>query len=223
MKIIVAIDGFAASGKSTIAQILAEKTGYTHIDSGAIYRAVTLYGMQKGLVKSPSTVDADSLFALLPDIDISFGKTPDGLVTLLNGIDVEKEIRSLKVSNLVPYVAEVNAIRDYLTAKLRLYGKDGGIVMEGRDIGTMVFPEAKMKIFVTAPLSVSVEWRLAELKAQGNPATYQEVKEDILERDKIDARWTYPAPDAIRIDNDNLSVNLIVDDLLKRFYCLTGN
>ena len=223
MKIIVAIDGFAASGKSTIAQDLAEKTGYTHIDSGAMYRAVTLFGMQKGLVISASDIDSMKLIELLPTINISFDRTPDSYATMLNGKNVEKEIRSLEVSDLTPHVAKIAEVRDFLTARLREMGKDRGVVMEGRDIGTVVFPDAKMKVFVTAPLNLSVERRLEELKQQGNPATYQSVKNDILERDKIDAAWTYPAKDAIRIENGSQPLSEIVQHLLSIFYNLTNN
>ncbi|MCH5318755.1 MAG: (d)CMP kinase [Paramuribaculum sp.] len=218
MKIIVAIDGFAASGKSTIAQDLAEKTGYTHIDSGAMYRAVTLFGMQKGLVTSALNIDSKKLIELLPTINISFDRIPCSYATILNGKNVEKEIRSLEVSNLTPHVAKIAEVRDFLTARLRDLGKDKGIVMEGRDIGTVVFPDAKMKVFVTAPLTLSVERRLEELKQQGNPATYQSVKNDILERDKIDAAWTYPAKDAIRIENGSKPLTDIVQNLLSMFY-----
>ena len=223
MKIIVAIDGFAASGKSTIAQDLAEKTGYTHIDSGAMYRAVTLFGMQKGLVISPSKIDSKKLIELLPTINISFDRTPDTYATILNGENVEKEIRSLEVSDLTPHVAKIAQVRDFLTARLRELGKDKGVVMEGRDIGTVVFPDARMKVFVTAPLGLSVERRLEELQQQGNPATFQSVKNDILERDKIDAAWTHPAKDAIRIENGAEPLSDIVQNLLSIFYKLTNN
>ena len=223
MKIIVAIDGFAASGKSTIAQDLAEKTGYTHIDSGAMYRAVTLFGMQKGLVTSASNIDSKELIKLLPTINIKFDRTPDNYTTILNGINVEKEIRSLEVSDLTPHVAKIEAVRDFLNARLRALGKDKGVVMEGRDIGMVVFPDARMKVFVTAPLNLSVERRLEELKQQGNPVTYQSVKNDILERDRIDATWTHPAKDAIRIDNGSQPLDDIVQRLLAVFYKLTEN
>ncbi|MCH5218418.1 MAG: (d)CMP kinase [Muribaculaceae bacterium] len=223
MKIIVAIDGFAASGKSTIAQDLAERTGYTHIDSGAMYRAVTLFGMQNGLVTSSTDINSKKLIELLPTIDISFDRTPDSYSTILNGKNVEKEIRSLEVSNLTPHVAKIAQVRNFLTARLREMGKNKGVVMEGRDIGTVVFPDAKMKVFVTAPLNISVERRLKELKTQGNPATYQSVKADILERDKIDAAWTHPAEDAIRIENGAEPLSDIVQYLLSIFYNLTEN
>ena len=223
MKIIVAIDGFAASGKSTIAQDLAEKTGYTHIDSGAMYRAVTLFGMQNGLVTSAINISSQKLIELLPTINISFERTPDNYSTILNGENVEKEIRSLEVSNITPHVAKIAKVRDFLTARLREFGKDKGVVMEGRDIGTVVFPDARMKVFVTAPLNLSVERRLEELKQQGNWANYQSVKNDILERDKIDAAWTYPAKDAIRIVNGSQPLADIVQHLLSIFVKLTKN
>ena len=223
MKIIVAIDGFAASGKSTIAQNLAEKTGYTHIDSGAMYRAVTLFGMQKGLVTSTSKIDSKKLIEILPTINISFDRTPDSYSTILNGKNVEKEIRSLEVSNLTPHVAKIAEVRNFLTARLRALGKDKGVVMEGRDIGTVVFPDAKMKVFVTAPLNLSVERRLEEMNQQGNPATYQSVRKDILERDEIDAAWTHPAKEAIRIENGAVPLSEIVRHLLSIFYKLTQN
>ena len=221
MKIIVAIDGFAASGKSTIAQELAEKTGYTHIDSGAMYRAVTLFGMQKGLISSATNINSKKLTELLPTINITFDKTHDNYDTILNGENVEKEIRSLEISNLIPYVAKIEEVRDFLITRLRELGKDKGVVMEGRDIGTVVFPDAKMKVFVTAPLNLSVERRLKELKQQGNSATYQSVKKDILERDSIDAAWTHPAKDAIRIENGSKPLDNIMQDLLAFFYKLT--
>ena len=223
MKIIVAVDGFAASGKSAIAQDLAEKTGYTHIDSGAMYRAVSLFGMQKGLVTSAANINSKKLIELLPTINISFERTPDSYSTILNGENVEKEIRSLEVSNLTPHVAQIAAVRNFLTDRLRSMGKDGGVVIEGRDIGTVVFPDANMKVFVTAPLNLRVERRLAELKQQGNPATYQFVKNDILERDKIDAAWTHPAKDAIRILNGSKPLIDIVQNLLAIFHKLTEN
>lgn len=222
MKIIVAIDGFAASGKSTIAQDLAEKTGYTHIDSGAMYRAVTLFGMQKGLVTSSTSIDSKKLIELLPTINISFDRTPENYFTMLNGKNVEKEIRSLAVSNLTPHIAKIVEVRNFLTARLREMGKNKGVVMEGRDIGTVVFPDAKMKVFVTAPLNLRVERRLEELKQQGNPATYQSVEDDILERDKIDSAWTYPAKDAIRIENGAEPLSAIVQHLFSIFESLTA-
>ena len=186
-----------------------------------MYRAVTFFGMQKGLITSATDINSKKLIELLPSINISFDRTPETYSTILNGKNVEKEIRSLKVSNLTPHVAKIKEVRDFLTARLRKLGENKGVVMEGRDIGTVVFPDAKMKVFVKAPLNLSVERCLEELKQQGNPATYQSVKNDILERDKIDATWTHPAKDAIRIENGSKPLDDIIQNLLAIFYRLT--
>lgn len=208
-KIIVAIDGFSSSGKSTMAKALARKTGYVYIDSGAMYRAVTLYGMRKGVVSPESGVDVERLIEMLPEIQISFTKDKEGKQrTVLNGEDVEHEIRDLEVSNMVSPVAEIRAVRDYLVKLQQDYGKTRGVIMDGRDIGTTVFPDAEMKVFVEAKAEVRAERRLKEMLEEGNDATYEEVLHNILERDRIDTtRKESPlrkAPDAIVFYNNEV-------------------
>lgn len=210
-KIIVAIDGYSSSGKSTMAKALARKTGYIYVDSGAMYRAVTLHGMRKGVVTAENGVDAEALEALLPEIDIRFEKDDRGNQrTILNGEDVEHEIRSIQVSDLVSPVAVLHPVREYLTSMMKGYGKDRGIIMDGRDIGTTVFPDAEMKVFVEATAEIRAHRRLREMLEEGNEATYEEVLHNILERDRIDTtRKESPlrkAPDAITFYNNDIPI-----------------
>lgn len=210
-KIIVAIDGYSSSGKSTMAKNLARTTGYIYVDSGAMYRAVTLYGMRKGVVSAENGVDAEALAVLLPEIDITFRKDENGNQrTLLNGEDVEHQIRSIEVSDLVSPVAVLHPVREYLVKLQQGYGKERGIIMDGRDIGTTVFPDAEMKIFVEAKPEIRAHRRLKEMKEEGNHATYEEVLHNILERDRIDTtRKESPlrkAPDAITFFNNDVPI-----------------
>lgn len=210
-KIIVAIDGYSSSGKSTMAKALAKITGYIYVDSGAMYRAVTLYGMRKGVVSSESGVDADALAALLPEIAISFRRDENGNQrTLLNGEDVEHEIRNIEVSDLVSPVAVLHPVREHLTKLQQSYGKERGIIMDGRDIGTTVFPDAEMKVFVEATPEIRAHRRLKEMLEEGNQATYEAVLHNILERDRIDTtRKESPlrkAPDAITFYNNDVPI-----------------
>lgn len=208
-KIIVAIDGYSSSGKSTMAKALARKTGYIYVDSGAMYRAVTLHGMRKGVVSAEKGVDEEALAALLPEIDITFRIDEHGNQrTLLNGEDVEHEIRSIEVSDLVSPVAELHPVRQHLVALQKSYGKERGIIMDGRDIGTTVFPDAEMKVFVEATAEIRAHRRLREMQEEGNHATYEEVLHNIRERDRIDTtRKESPlrkAPDAITFYNNEI-------------------
>ena len=210
-KIIVAIDGYSSSGKSTMAKALARKTGYIYVDSGAMYRAVTLHGMRKGVVSKEGGVDAAALEALLPEIEISFVRDEAGNQrTVLNGEDVEHQIRSIEVSDLVSPVAVLHPVRQYLTEMMKSYGKDRGIIMDGRDIGTTVFPDAEMKVFVEASAEIRAHRRLKEMLEEGNHATYEEVLHNILERDRIDTtREESPlrkAPDAITFYNNEIPI-----------------
>ena len=210
-KIIVAIDGYSSSGKSTMAKALARKTGYIYIDSGAMYRAVTLYGMRQGVVDPATGVDVEKLTAMLPDIHIDFIKDENGNQrTRLNGEDVEHEIRDLEVSNMVSPVAVLHPVREHLVKLQQAYGKERGVIMDGRDIGTTVFPDAEMKVFVEAKAEIRAHRRLREMLEEGNHATYEEVLHNILERDRIDTtRKESPlrkAPDAITFYNNEVPI-----------------
>ena len=211
-KIIIAIDGYSSSGKSTMARDLAKRIGYVYVDSGAMYRAVTLYAIEHGMASAEKGVDTEALVKALPEINISF--TPagaDGVQhTLLNGRDVEREIRDMQVSSLVSPVAVIPEVRHRLTALQQQYGREKGIVMDGRDIGTTVFPDAEMKVFVNASAEERARRRVKELTDKGEKVTYEEVLENIRERDHIDTtRKESPlrkAPDAVLLDNDNMTI-----------------
>lgn len=222
-KIIIAIDGYSSSGKSTMARDLARRIGYVYVDSGAMYRAVTLYAIEHGMASSEKGVDTAALVKALPDIHISF--TPagsDGIQhTLLNGKDVEREIRDMQVSSLVSPVAVIPEVRHHLTALQQEYGKEKGIVMDGRDIGTTVFPAAEMKVFVNASPEERARRRVKELTEKGENVTYEDVLENIRERDHIDTtRKESPlrkAEDAVLLDNDNMTIEQQMEWLLKLY------
>ncbi len=225
-KIIIAIDGYSSSGKSTMARQLASKIGYVYVDSGAMYRAVTLYAIRNGLATPASGVDAVALVKGLPQISISFAVQPDGSQhTLLNGEDVEKEIRGMEVSNLVSPVAVIPEVRHRLVALQQEYGREKGIVMDGRDIGTTVFPKAEMKVFVEASPEVRARRRQLELEQKGTPVSYEEVLANVTERDHIDTtRKESPlrkADDAFVLCNDNLTMDQQLDILVDRFNKIT--
>lgn len=208
-KIVIAIDGYSSSGKSTMARELARRIGYVYVDSGAMYRAVTLYAIEHGMAKD-GKVDSNALVAALPEIHISFEPAgEDGVQhTLLNGKDVEREIRDMQVSSLVSPVAVIPEVREHLVKLQQEAGKHKGIVMDGRDIGTTVFPDAEMKVFVDASPEVRAERRLKELEAKGEDVSYDEVLANIKERDHIDStREVSPlrkAADAHVLDNDHM-------------------
>lgn len=209
--IIVAVDGFSSSGKSTLARRLAKAVGYRYIDSGAMYRAVTLWAMRHNLVNTADhTVDTDTLSRHLDEIHIDFDVTSGSQVTLLNGENVEREIRTLEVSDNVSPVAAIAAVRHALTAMQQAMGREKGIVMDGRDIGTTVFPDAELKLYIDATAETRARRRLLELQQKGLPATYDEVLKNITERDRLDlTRKESPlrcAPDAIRLDNSMMTI-----------------
>lgn len=210
-KIVIAIDGYSSSGKSTMAKALAKAIGYRYVDTGAMYRAVTLYALRNGMIDESHTVDEDALVSSLPQINIAFALAPDGSQrTMLNGEDVEREIRGLEVSNNVSPVSAIPAVRHDLVAKQQAFGTEKGIVMDGRDIGTTVFPDAELKIFLNASAETRARRRVAELTAKGDDATYEEVLENIRMRDHIDeTRKESPlrrADDAIDLDNSAMTI-----------------
>ncbi len=208
--IIIAIDGYSSTGKSTIAKRLASHLGYVYVDSGAMYRAVTLYAMQNGFVSFDS-FDRVGLINDLPNIELVFKFNPElGYSEIyLNGEHVENEIRSLQVSNFVSMVSAVPEVRHQLVKLQHKMGHDKGIVMDGRDIGTVVFPEAELKIFMTSSPKIRAQRRFDELIQKGQKVSFEDVLSNVNERDLIDStRKTSPltkAEDAIEIDNSELS------------------
>jgi len=219
-KINIAIDGYSSTGKSTIAKQLAAKLGYIYVDTGAMYRAVTLYAMQHKLI-STTTFKKKLLIASLDNISLNFKFNPDlGFAEMyLNGINVEKEIRKLDVSNFVSKIAEIPEVRSKLVEQQKKMGINKGIGMDGRDIGTVVFPNAELKIFMTASSDIRAQRRFDELNAKGDKVTFSEVKENIEYRDKVDTtRADSPlvqAKDAQLFDNSFLSKEAQFEQLLK--------
>ena len=222
-KIIVAIDGHSSCGKSTMAKDLAREVGYVYVDTGAMYRAITLFALRNGLFAADGSVNADALFRLLPEVSVGFRLDPETRTprTLLNGEDVEDEIRGLEVSSHVSPVAALPAVRAALTEQQQLMGRDKGIVMDGRDIGTVVFPQAELKIFVTASAEVRAKRRFDELKQKGQDVDYAEILRNVQERDYIDShRATAPlrqADDALVLDNSNMTIPQQKAWLLEKF------
>lgn len=210
-KIIIAIDGYSSSGKSTMARRLASKIAYRYIDSGAMYRSVTLYALDNDLIAPDGTIDTPALIAALPDIHIDFRPMPDGSQhTMLNGRDVETEIRQLRVSDNVSPVSAIKEVRDALTAMQRRFGVEKGIVMDGRDIGSTVFPDAELKIFVNASAETRAQRRFLEMTAKGEAVNYEDVLANVVRRDHIDeTRAESPlrrADDAIDLDNSHMTL-----------------
>lgn len=210
-KIIIAIDGYSSSGKSTMARRLAKEIGYRYIDSGAMYRAVTLYAMRHSMIGPDGGVMTDTLVESLPDIHIDFKVEGDGQLTMLNGEIVENDIRTLEVSNHVSPVAAIPAVRHALVKMQRDMGETKGIVMDGRDIGTVVFPRAEMKVFCNATPERRAERRFRELTAKGADVRYEDVLANVLERDHIDmTREESPlrcADDAVMLDNSAMTID----------------
>ncbi len=210
-KIIIALDGFSSSGKSTMAKALARRIGYRYVDTGAMYRAVTLWAMEHSLVDTGGNVNAEALAEALPSIEIGFTIMPDGTQhTTLGGADVERRIRSMEVSSNVSAVAAIPAVRHALVAMPEAFGKEKGIVMDGRDIGTTVFPDAELKIFLNASAQTRARRRWNELRAKGEEVTFEEVLENVEKRDNIDrTRRESPlrrADDAIDLDNSSMTI-----------------
>ena len=208
----VAVDGPAGAGKSTIAKLVAKEKNYIYVDTGAMYRAVTLYALDHGAIRS-GMVDEEAVAALLKDIEISFRFNPERGASdiYVNGDLAEGRIRTIEVSNCVSRVSSIREVREKLVAMQQRMGRDRGVVMDGRDIGTVVFPDAEMKIFMTADPKVRAERRYAELRAKGDEVSMEEVLENVVSRDRADMnRAISPlrqAPDAVVLDNSRMSVD----------------
>ena len=203
-KIIVAVDGYSSCGKSTIAKALAKYAGYIYVDTGAMYRAVALFAHRAGLAEH-----LEQIVERLQDIHISFVQTPNGQHVTLNGEDVEAEIRTLEIGNLASQVSTIKEVRAFLVAQQQVMGEHKGIVMDGRDIGTVVFPQAELKLFLTASPNVRAERRFKELQAKGENPVFEEVLRDTNDRDYRDThRAESPlrqAEDAIVVDNSHMT------------------
>ena len=208
-KINIAIDGFSSTGKSTIAKELARALGYTYIDTGAMYRGVTLYLLDKGIWRGSDT-DMEAVVRALPDIHLRFSITPGGAQhLLLNGTDVETEIRGMRVSNEVSPVSAIPEVRSFLVEQQQALAREKGVVMDGRDVGTTVLPDAELKIFTTSRPEVRAQRRYEEMKGKGLDVTLDEIIENLATRDHIDStRETSPlrqAEDAVLLDNSDLT------------------
>ena len=206
-QIIVAIDGYSSCGKSTIAKSLAKYAGYTYVDTGAMYRAVALYAQRAGIGEEGS--DNRELLAQLKNIHISFIQTPDGQHVTLNGEDVEAYIRTLEIGNLASQISTIKEVRAFLVAQQQAMGEKKGIVMDGRDIGTVVFPNAELKLFLTASPEVRADRRFKELQAKGEDPIFEDVLRDTNDRDYRDThRAESPlrqADDAVVVDNSHMT------------------
>lgn len=211
-KIVIAIDGYSSCGKSTMAKDLAREVGYIYVDTGAMYRAVTLFAMRNDVFDAEGNIDETQLKALLPDVKLTFKlnsetKLPE---VCLNGENVERYIRTLEVSQHVSPIAALPFVREKLVEQQQAMGNEKGIVMDGRDIGTVVFPNAELKIFVTASAEIRAQRRFKELETKGMPADFDEILQNVEQRDYIDThRETSPlrqADDALVLDNSHLTI-----------------
>jgi cytidylate kinase len=226
-KITIAIDGFSSSGKSTMAKDLAKEIGYIYIDSGAMYRAVTLYSLRNGIIND-ALINKEKLEEKIQDIHITFKLNPETKrpETYLNGENVENQIRNMEVSSKVSFISAIPFVREAMVAQQQAMGKEKGIVMDGRDIGTVVFPDAELKIFVTASPQTRAQRRYDELKAKGEQINFDEILHNVKERDHIDQnREIAPlrkADDAILLDNGTLTLDEQKEWLLKQYERVIG-
>lgn len=214
--IIVAVDGYSSCGKSTIAKALAKYAGYIYVDTGAMYRAVALFAHRAGLAEH-----LEQIVERLQDIHISFVQTPNGQHVTLNGEDVEAKIRTLEIGNLASQVSTIKEVRAFLVAQQQVMGEHKGIVMDGRDIGTVVFPQAELKLFLTASPEVRAERRFKELQAKGENPVFEEVLRDTNDRDYRDThRAESPlrqAEDAIVVDNSHMTREEQMEHIIEIF------
>ena len=220
-KITIAIDGHSSCGKSTMAKELARRLGYVYVDTGAMYRSVTLYALRNNLFNADGSIKTSELEAAVPDIVIEQKSIDGKTTTFLNGENVEREIRTLEVSNHVSPIAALGFVRTAMVAQQQHMGEQGGIVMDGRDIGTVVFPHAELKIFVTASAEVRAQRRYDELQQKGMPADYADILKNVEERDYIDShREVSPlrqADDALLLDNSHMTIAEQDEWLMQRF------
>ena len=222
-KITIAIDGFSSCGKSTMAKMLAKEVGYIYVDTGAMYRAVTLFAMRNGMIAPNGDVNRDALKAKMDALHVEFKLNPQTgkAETYLNGENVEHEIRGMEVSAHVSAIAAIDFVRTALVAQQQRMGHDKGIVMDGRDIGTVVFPDAELKVFVTASAEVRAQRRFDELVGKGMKANSDEILHNVQERDSIDShREVSPlrkAEDAIELDNGQLTIAEQLQWLIDKF------
>ena len=206
----IAVDGYSSTGKSSFAKLIAKEFSFLYLDSGALYRAVTLFAIRNGLTGENGSVDAATLSASLPEINVSFRNADDGSHTYLGDECVDQDIRTIEVSSYVSPVAVIPEVRNFVDRILRDYGKAGRVVMDGRDIGTTVFPDADLKIFMVADVNVRAMRRLKEMRASGSDTDLETVLDNLKTRDYIDShRVTTPlrqAGDAIVLDNTNMTL-----------------
>ena len=208
----IAIDGFSSCGKSTLAKQLASKLGFLYIDTGAMYRAITLYALRNNIMYRDGTPDVEMLREHIKNIKVSFQRMPNGnMHTLLNGEDVEKNIRTVSVSRHVSAISKIDFVRTEMVDLQRNLAKDFSVVMDGRDIGTVVFPDADLKIFVTASPEVRAQRRYDELIAKGEEVSFEEIFENLKARDKADTTRTVSplrkADDAVLLDNSEMTID----------------
>ena len=227
-KITIAIDGHSSCGKSTMAKDLAREVGYVYVDTGAMYRCVTLFALRNGLFAADGSIDEAGLRSRMNDIHISFKFNPEAGCpdTYLNGELVERDIRTMEVSSHVSPIATLGFVREAMVAQQQEMGRGGGVVMDGRDIGTVVFPNAELKIFVTASAEVRAQRRYDELKAKGMEADYADILKNVQERDYIDShREVSPlrqADDALLLDNSNMTIPEQKQWLMEQFHKITS-
>ena len=209
--IIIAVDGFSSTGKSTFAKLIAKEFDFLYLDSGAMYRGVTLHAMENGMINSEGAIDTPALLASLSGLDVHFRNTPEGTSTFIGERCVEKEIRTLAVSSHVSPVSAIPEVRAYVDARLRHFSEGGRVIMDGRDIGTTVFPNAEVKIFMKADDNVRAQRRYDEMVGKGENPSFEDVLANIRERDYIDShRETSPltqAPDAFVMDNSDMTLH----------------
>ena len=226
-KIVIAIDGFSSCGKSTFAKAIAAKLGYIFIDTGAMYRAVTLYALEQGAIVE-GVVDQERIEQLLGEVEISFRFNSERGASdiYVNGVYAEDRIRGIEVSNCVSKVSSIGAVREKLVAMQQQMGSERGVVMDGRDIGTVVFPDAELKIFMTADPKVRAERRYKELTAKGDEVTMEEILENVISRDQADmTRAISPlrrAEDALELDNSYMSVEEQMAWFMERYNKIVG-